>query len=155
MESTRLAERELADRRLVRPVGYLDLYLTGTGFRILPVLAIGSKRLKTNTVSNTAFRGFGGPQGAIAIENIVDSVARALGRDALDHPLDLAGGGVPVPGVGPEPGVLFVDVELEGVEAEVAAVLGPPWNCESSRYSRRCSYAPGSTEVVYIDGRAA
>jgi xanthine dehydrogenase large subunit len=39
---------------------------------------------KTNTQSNTAFRGFGGPQGAIAIENIIDSVARALGKDALD-----------------------------------------------------------------------
>lgn len=39
---------------------------------------------RTNTQSNTAFRGFGGPQGAIAIENIIDSVARALGKDALD-----------------------------------------------------------------------
>ena len=39
---------------------------------------------KTNTQSNTAFRGFGGPQGAIAIENIMDTVARALGRDPLD-----------------------------------------------------------------------
>ena len=39
---------------------------------------------KTNTQSNTAFRGFGGPQGAIAIENIVDSIARKLGKDALD-----------------------------------------------------------------------
>ncbi|QOQ82890.1 MULTISPECIES: xanthine dehydrogenase molybdopterin binding subunit [Comamonas] len=39
---------------------------------------------KTNTQSNTAFRGFGGPQGAIAIENILDTVARSLGRDPLD-----------------------------------------------------------------------
>ncbi|SFB98965.1 xanthine dehydrogenase molybdopterin binding subunit [Massilia yuzhufengensis] len=39
---------------------------------------------KTNTQSNTAFRGFGGPQGAIAIEYIIDEIARALGRDALD-----------------------------------------------------------------------
>jgi len=39
---------------------------------------------KTNTQSNTAFRGFGGPQGAIAIENIMDSVARALKKDPLD-----------------------------------------------------------------------
>jgi xanthine dehydrogenase large subunit len=39
---------------------------------------------KTNTQSNTAFRGFGGPQGAIAIENILDTIARTLGRDALD-----------------------------------------------------------------------
>ena len=39
---------------------------------------------KTNTQSNTAFRGFGGPQGAIAIEYIIDSIARTLGRDPLD-----------------------------------------------------------------------
>ncbi|HYD79120.1 MAG TPA: xanthine dehydrogenase molybdopterin binding subunit [Paucimonas sp.] len=39
---------------------------------------------KTNTQSNTAFRGFGGPQGAIAIEYIIDEIARDLGRDPLD-----------------------------------------------------------------------
>ncbi len=39
---------------------------------------------KTHTQSNTAFRGFGGPQGAIAIEYIIDEIARNLGRDALD-----------------------------------------------------------------------
>lgn len=39
---------------------------------------------KTNTQSNTAFRGFGGPQGAIAIEYIIDEIARNLGRDAFD-----------------------------------------------------------------------
>lgn len=36
---------------------------------------------KTNTVSNTAFRGFGGPQGMLAIEAIIDSVSRQLGID--------------------------------------------------------------------------
>lgn len=39
---------------------------------------------KTNTQSNTAFRGFGGPQGAIALEYAIDGIARRLGRDALD-----------------------------------------------------------------------
>ncbi|QTO44011.1 xanthine dehydrogenase molybdopterin binding subunit [Burkholderia latens] len=39
---------------------------------------------KTNTQSNTAFRGFGGPQGAFAIEYILDDIARSLGRDPLD-----------------------------------------------------------------------
>ncbi|HTT09377.1 MAG TPA: xanthine dehydrogenase molybdopterin binding subunit [Burkholderiaceae bacterium] len=39
---------------------------------------------KTNTQSNTAFRGFGGPQGAVAIEYIIDNIARDLGRDPLD-----------------------------------------------------------------------
>ena len=45
---------------------------------------IGAGCGKTNTQSNTAFRGFGGPQGAIAIEYIIDEIARNLGRDALD-----------------------------------------------------------------------
>ena len=50
----------------------------------LPHVAVHGYSGKTNTQSNTAFRGFGGPQGAIAIENILDSIARALGKDALD-----------------------------------------------------------------------
>ncbi|MYZ49758.1 xanthine dehydrogenase molybdopterin binding subunit [Propylenella binzhouense] len=45
---------------------------------------IHSRRLKTHTVSNTAFRGFGGPQGMIATERVLDAVAFALGRDPLD-----------------------------------------------------------------------
>ncbi|MEM5404816.1 xanthine dehydrogenase molybdopterin binding subunit [Paraburkholderia unamae] len=39
---------------------------------------------KTNTQSNTAFRGFGGPQGALVMEVMLDDIARALGRDPLD-----------------------------------------------------------------------
>ncbi len=50
----------------------------------LPDVALHGYSGKTNTQSNTAFRGFGGPQGAIAIENILDSIARKLGRDPLD-----------------------------------------------------------------------
>ena len=50
----------------------------------LPDVAIHGYSGKTNTQSNTAFRGFGGPQGAIAIENILDSIARKLGKDPLD-----------------------------------------------------------------------
>ncbi|NNG05735.1 MAG: xanthine dehydrogenase molybdopterin binding subunit [Inquilinus sp.] len=40
-------------------------------------------RCKTNTVSDTAFRGFGGPQGMLAIEYVIDEIARTLGRDPL------------------------------------------------------------------------
>ncbi len=47
-------------------------------------VTIVSHRCKTNTVSNTAFRGFGGPQGMMVIEHVVDEIARALGRDPLD-----------------------------------------------------------------------
>ena len=50
----------------------------------LPAARIASKRLKTNTVSNTAFRGFGGPQGMLVIEQAIDRVAWALCRDPLD-----------------------------------------------------------------------
>jgi len=50
----------------------------------LPHVAIVSERLKTNTVSATAFRGFGGPQGMIAIEHVIDAVAAHLGRDPLE-----------------------------------------------------------------------
>jgi xanthine dehydrogenase large subunit len=50
----------------------------------LPAAAVRSKRLKTNTVSNTAFRGFGGPQGMMAIERVVDAIARKLNVDPLD-----------------------------------------------------------------------
>ncbi|MBS0610183.1 MAG: molybdopterin-dependent oxidoreductase, partial [Proteobacteria bacterium] len=49
----------------------------------LPEVAMHGFCGKTNTQSNTAFRGFGGPQGAIAIEYILDSIARSLGHDPL------------------------------------------------------------------------
>jgi xanthine dehydrogenase large subunit len=47
-------------------------------------VAIVSCRCKTHTVSNTAFRGFGGPQGMVVIEQILESIARKLGLDPLD-----------------------------------------------------------------------
>ncbi|GAP36215.1 xanthine dehydrogenase molybdopterin binding subunit [Piscinibacter sakaiensis] len=50
----------------------------------LPEVAMHGYCAKTNTQSNTAFRGFGGPQGAIAIENVMDSIARRLGKDPLE-----------------------------------------------------------------------
>ncbi len=46
-------------------------------------ITITSKRLKTNTVSNTAFRGFGGPQGMIVIERIMDEMAKKLQLDPV------------------------------------------------------------------------
>ncbi|HTO48104.1 MAG TPA: xanthine dehydrogenase molybdopterin binding subunit [Burkholderiales bacterium] len=49
----------------------------------LPAVRIVSHRCKTNTQSNTAFRGFGGPQGMMAIEYVLDEIARALDCDPL------------------------------------------------------------------------
>jgi xanthine dehydrogenase large subunit len=45
---------------------------------------IVSHRCKTHTVSNTAFRGFGGPQGMFAIEYVIDDIARTLGKDPCE-----------------------------------------------------------------------
>lgn len=47
-------------------------------------VTIHGHRCKTNTASNTAYRGFGGPQGMVAIEEIMDAVARELGKDPLE-----------------------------------------------------------------------
>ncbi len=46
-------------------------------------VSIVSHRCKTHTVSNTAFRGFGGPQGMVAIERVIDEIAHHLGEDPL------------------------------------------------------------------------
>jgi xanthine dehydrogenase large subunit len=47
-------------------------------------IRIESHRLKTNTQSATAFRGFGGPQGMLGIERVMDHIAHHLGKDPLD-----------------------------------------------------------------------
>jgi xanthine dehydrogenase large subunit len=49
-----------------------------------PNVKLVSKPLKTNTVSNTAFRGFGGPQGLVGGERMIEDIAYALGRDPLE-----------------------------------------------------------------------
>ncbi len=50
----------------------------------LPNVRITSYRCKTNTVSNTAFRGFGGPQGMVGMERVIDAIALKLGQDPLE-----------------------------------------------------------------------
>ena len=47
----------------------------------LPATDFTGFSAKTNTVSNTAFRGFGGPQGILASEAMIDEIARHLGKD--------------------------------------------------------------------------
>ncbi|MCO5064898.1 MAG: xanthine dehydrogenase molybdopterin binding subunit [Rhizobiaceae bacterium] len=49
-----------------------------------PAVKAVSAPFYTNTVSNTAFRGFGGPQGIIGAERIIDEVAIATGKDPLE-----------------------------------------------------------------------
>jgi len=50
----------------------------------LPNVTIRGFAARTNTQSNTAFRGFGGPQGVLVTEYVLDTVARTLGVDPLD-----------------------------------------------------------------------
>jgi xanthine dehydrogenase large subunit len=50
----------------------------------LPNARITGRIAKTNFPSNTAFRGFGGPQGVAVIENVMEEIAHVLGKDALD-----------------------------------------------------------------------
>ncbi|MGY6710118.1 MAG: xanthine dehydrogenase molybdopterin binding subunit [Rhizobiaceae bacterium] len=50
----------------------------------LPAVKAVSAPLYTNTVSNTAFRGFGGPQGMVGMERVIDEVAFATGLDPLE-----------------------------------------------------------------------
>ncbi|SEJ25896.1 xanthine dehydrogenase, molybdenum binding subunit apoprotein [Pseudooceanicola nitratireducens] len=50
---------------------------------LLDHVRIESHRLKTNTCSATAFRGFGGPQGMVGIERVMDHIAHDLGLDPL------------------------------------------------------------------------
>jgi len=49
-----------------------------------PAARLDTRRLLTDTVSNTAFRGFGGPQGMVFAERVMDGIAFRLGLDPLD-----------------------------------------------------------------------
>ena len=50
----------------------------------LPIVEINGQVCRTNLPPNTAFRGFGGPQAVIVIENVMQEIAQRLGLDALD-----------------------------------------------------------------------
>jgi xanthine dehydrogenase molybdopterin binding subunit len=50
----------------------------------IPDILVTGKAYKTNLPSNTAFRGFGGPQGVAGIESIMDKIARFLKKDAAE-----------------------------------------------------------------------
>ncbi|MFD1623406.1 xanthine dehydrogenase molybdopterin binding subunit [Azospirillum griseum] len=64
------------------PVTDRALFHADNGYHY-PAARLDSLPLKTNTVSNTAFRGFGGPQGMVAAERVIDEIAFALGEDPL------------------------------------------------------------------------
>ena len=87
----------VSDRAMLHAVGAYDV----------EHVRVESHRLRTNTQSATAFRGFGGPQGMLGIERVMDHVAHALGRDPLDVRranlfADAPGPGAEAPARGPE-----------------------------------------------------
>ncbi len=58
--------------------------LHGENAYFVPNISIMGRVCKTNLPSNTAFRGFGGPQGVAGMENVIEEIAAALGMDALE-----------------------------------------------------------------------
>jgi len=79
------------------PVGDRALFHCDNAY-FLPHVLAKSAPLYTNTVSNTAFRGFGGPQGMVGAERVIEEVAFAVGKDPLDirklnfyDPMDVEG----------------------------------------------------------------
>ncbi|WP_137929030.1 xanthine dehydrogenase molybdopterin binding subunit [Mesorhizobium comanense] len=65
------------------PVGDRALFHCDNAY-FYPNVHAKSAPLYTNTVSNTAFRGFGGPQGMVGAERVIDEVAFAVGKDSLE-----------------------------------------------------------------------
>jgi len=65
------------------PVGDRALFHCDNAY-FYPHVHAKSAPLYTNTVSNTAFRGFGGPQGMVGAERVIDEVAFAVGKDSLE-----------------------------------------------------------------------
>jgi xanthine dehydrogenase large subunit len=75
----------------------------------LPAARITSHRLRTHTQSATAYRGFGGPQGVVGIERVMDHIAHDLGLDPLavrqrNYYDDAFGAGVAQGGLSAPPG---------------------------------------------------
>jgi xanthine dehydrogenase large subunit len=58
--------------------------IQATHIEILADCYVEGHRCRTNQVSHTAYRGFGGPQGMIVAEAMMDAIARKLGKDPLD-----------------------------------------------------------------------
>lgn len=70
--------KDLSDAISDRAMFHLDNSYYLDQIRIL------CKRMRSDTVSNTAFRGFGGPQGMMIGERMIEQVARAVGKDTLE-----------------------------------------------------------------------
>ena len=87
----------------------------------IPNMRITSHRCRTNTQSNTAFRGFGGPQGILGMERVIDHVAHELGMDPFEV---RRRNFYPPTGVGGAGGVGGADGGASGVGRQGAGIFG-------------------------------
>ncbi len=88
----------------------------------LPNIRITSHRLKTHTQSATAYRGFGGPQGMLGIERVLDHLAHALGVDPLDlRKRNFYAPATSAPGKAPPTPTHPVEPHPEGAEADLTS----------------------------------
>jgi xanthine dehydrogenase large subunit len=95
---------------LTLPVADRAMLHAGNAYH-LAAMRVTSHRLRTNMQSATAFRGFGGPQGVMGMERVIDHIAHALGLDALQvrrrnfyaAPLPAVAGGLSAPRRGDAP----------------------------------------------------
>lgn len=120
----------------------------------LPDVTVTSHRCRTNTASNTAFRGFGGPQGMLAVEEVVDEVARHLRKDPLDvRRANLYGGR----GRDLTPYHMKVEEDLAGLVGEVERTSDyrrrreelARWNAESPWLKRGLALTPVKFGIAF------
>ncbi len=130
---------------------------------LLPAARIESHRLRTNMQSATAFRGFGGPQGMIGIERVMDHASHVLGLDPVairqrNYYSEMAGGDTSSPADIPDRekpettpyGMAVTDFELHGITkalldssdyaARRAAVAD--WNARNETIKRGIGFSP-------------
>ncbi|MFS4580856.1 xanthine dehydrogenase molybdopterin binding subunit [Phaeobacter sp. C3_T13_0] len=120
----------------------------------IPAIRIESHRLKTNRQSATAYRGFGGPQGMLGIERVMDHAAHKLGLDPVDlrqrNYYDAADARDPAKDNTTPYGMEVTDFELHGMtqqllddadyttrKAEIAT-----WNAGNDRMKRGIAFSP-------------
>ncbi|WP_146348260.1 xanthine dehydrogenase molybdopterin binding subunit [Falsiphaeobacter marinintestinus] len=135
----------------------------------LPTVRIESHRLKTNTQSATAYRGFGGPQGMVGIERVMDHIAHDLGLDPVlvrqrnYYAAPVGGGAAPRPSASPRGisnkkeagrvtpyGMEVEDFELQGMTnalmessgyaARRAAIAA--WNADNAVIKKGIAFSP-------------
>ncbi len=117
----------------------------------VPAMEVVSNRWRTNTPSNTAFRGFGGPQGMVGMERVIEHVAHATGRDALDvRRVNLYRADAPEAERTTHYGMVVDDLVIEEIVEELAAsadyaarrIAVTDWNARSPIIKKGLSLTP-------------